>query len=687
MAEVVITVKGKNESKEAFSSVKDSATSAFDKVKSAGKSAFADLKSIVSDFKEHWIGVTAAIGAVWLAASKGWDLAEQSAQFEQSQQAFRSMVEGMGRDAETEFAKIRVASAGLIDEKSLVESANKAMSLGIPVEELGDLMEIARAKARDMGITTTQAFDDIATGIGRGSPLILDNLGLVVKLGPAYEVYADSVNKTVEQLSDQEKKTAILNATIEAGSEALERHDLALLTNLERMQKMTAIFTNMKLEVSALLTKGLMVLWGTLNLISAAAEQVASSFYRVLSGWGGLTDAVRLSSGAYEHWKQKADEAASASKGLWQESKDSFGSLLLSAEEIAQATETITKSATGGSGGKSDTAKKSLEKHRNYLKTILKEEITVWQGYYSTLEKEHKEAAQERLKWEGLEKETKQEGADIFKSISETFNPAPALDEFQQFWSKVDALDASATAAMQMEGEAKVNAFREIRLQLAELPKEVKDGSDEIVSSLEVFNLVSIRYEDWSKAIQETVVQEKEAAASREEILKTAMEEAEKEVNKLKELMKNLTMDVDNSHAKMAIKEVESMLVAIPDTTTKTIYLETINSEGGAVSSSAGSSVVDSEDPSAPFGTYSLAGEPKAIGTSYVPKTGLYQLHQGEEVSTRNEVTNNNKKAQINLGGINISLTGGGDKSPEQQAKELAKHIDKELKKLRATYA
>lgn len=681
MAEVVIIVKGRNESKGAFNAVKDSATSAFDKVKSAGKSAFADLKSIASDFKAHWVGVTAAIAGVWIAATKAWDLAAQAAQFEQSRQAFRGMVQSMGRDAEIEFGRIRAASAGLIDDKSLVESANKAMSLGIPIEKLASLMEIARAKARDMGTTATSAFNDIAVGIGRGSPLILDNLGLVIKLGEVYEEYADSVNKTVEQLSSQDKKTALLNATIDAGAEALDRHNLSLLTNLERMQKMTAAFTNMKLEVSALVTKGLMILWGTLNLISAGAEQVASSLFRVLSGFGGLTDAVRLSSGAYEHWKKKADDAAKASKDLWKESKDSFGSLLLSAQDIAKATETITKKSKGG-GGAVDASKKALKEHQKFLKNVLSEEVKTWKGYYSLLGKEHKEAAQERLKWEGLEKETKREGTDIFKSISETFNPAPALDEFQQFWNQVDALDASATAAMQMEGEAKVNAFRAIRLQLTALPKEVKDGSDEIVSSLEVFNLVSTRYEEWSKAIQDTVVQEKEAAASREAILKTAMEEAEKEVNKLKDLMKNLTMDVDNSKAKSAIKEVESLLASIPDVTTKTILLETTTAGGGPVAAGGGASTpavsvnTGIVDPGAPFGTF-------AVGTRFVPKTGLFQLHQGEEIRNRGEVRQDGNrqgnKLSITLGGINIM---GGNKTPEQLAKEIVRPLRKELIKL-----
>jgi hypothetical protein len=88
-------------------------------------------------------------------------------------------------------------------------------------------------------------------------------------------------------------------------------------------------------------------------------------------------------------------------------------------------------------------------------------------------------------------------------------------------------------------------------------------------------------------------------------------------------------------------------------------------------------------DPNAPFGTFSGNF---AVGTRFVPKTGLFQLHQGEEVRNRGEVRQD-RKAQINVGGITVPIRVVADKAPEQQAKELARHIDRELKNLKASYA
>ena len=83
------------------------------------------------------------------------------------------------------------------------------------------LMEIARAKAKNMGQTTTEAFNDIVTGLGRGSAPILDNLGIIVNATEANEEYAKSIGKTASQLTDAEKKQALINKVVSAGKKEL----------------------------------------------------------------------------------------------------------------------------------------------------------------------------------------------------------------------------------------------------------------------------------------------------------------------------------------------------------------------------------------------------------------------------------------------------------------------------------
>lgn len=201
-----------------------------------------------------------AIG-FWVVARsmrRAWDFILEGAKVEQSAKAFSSIVTKMGGDVRKEFDKIKRASGGIISDADIRKQSAIAVSLGIPIERVAELMEVARLKARDMGTDITSAFEDIAKGVGRGSRLILDNLGIILKLEEANKKYAASINKTVDQLSEYDKKQAIINATTEAGAEALTRYDLSILSTIEKLQDAQSRVKDLKDEFS-LLTSELIV--------------------------------------------------------------------------------------------------------------------------------------------------------------------------------------------------------------------------------------------------------------------------------------------------------------------------------------------------------------------------------------------------------------------------------------------
>nr|DAE87602.1 MAG TPA: hypothetical protein [Caudoviricetes sp.] len=119
---------------------------------------------------------------------------------------------------------MRKASLGTVSDFNLMTAANKAYSLGVisNTDQMTTLMEIARVKGQAMGRTMNEALDDIVTGLGRGSAMILDNLGIVVNQTEAQKAYAESIGKTIEQLSDREKKQALINAVVAQGKTELE---------------------------------------------------------------------------------------------------------------------------------------------------------------------------------------------------------------------------------------------------------------------------------------------------------------------------------------------------------------------------------------------------------------------------------------------------------------------------------
>lgn len=73
---------------------------------------------------------------------------------------------------------LRRATKGTVGDIELMKAAVKAKDFHIPLEDLGKYLAFAQLKAQQTGQSLDYMVDSIVTGLGRKSPMILDNLGL-----------------------------------------------------------------------------------------------------------------------------------------------------------------------------------------------------------------------------------------------------------------------------------------------------------------------------------------------------------------------------------------------------------------------------------------------------------------------------------------------------------------------------
>ena len=73
---------------------------------------------------------------------------------------------------------LRKATRGTVSDIELMKAAVKAKDFRIPLEDLGKYLSFAQLKAQQTGQSLDYMVDSIVTGLGRKSPMILDNLGL-----------------------------------------------------------------------------------------------------------------------------------------------------------------------------------------------------------------------------------------------------------------------------------------------------------------------------------------------------------------------------------------------------------------------------------------------------------------------------------------------------------------------------
>jgi hypothetical protein len=180
--------------------------------------------------------VTASITAIGTATYK---LASDSAK---NMEVSRYFFKTFGDEATGSLERLREASKGTVSDINLMEASNRASLLGVTnsTETLAKIMEVARLRGKAMGLSTTQAFNDIVTGIGRGSPLILDNLGIKIP---------DAFKEMTKEMSSAQKTQELVNLVLKDGAEISKELGGDVLTAGDRFEIMQSKMANLKQEI------------------------------------------------------------------------------------------------------------------------------------------------------------------------------------------------------------------------------------------------------------------------------------------------------------------------------------------------------------------------------------------------------------------------------------------------------
>ncbi len=156
-------------------------------------------------------GAAAGLGAAMVK------LAADAAPLQTVRESFEGLAQSAGKSGEEMLAALQRGSSGMIAQRDLMLSFNKAAQLVSTdfATKLPDAMQylskVSAATGQDMGFL----LDSLVTGVGRLSPMILDNLAIQVNLNEAYEKYAQSIGKSAKELTKQEQQTALMNQVLE----------------------------------------------------------------------------------------------------------------------------------------------------------------------------------------------------------------------------------------------------------------------------------------------------------------------------------------------------------------------------------------------------------------------------------------------------------------------------------------
>lgn len=246
--------------------------------------------SVNTAFSKIWsiIKQWAIVGAIY----KIWQsIRDLTTAFEPIENSFYRLSETAWIVGEDMLQAMRNASMWTVSDLDLMSQANKAYSLWVvnSIEDMTTLIEISRLKWQAMWRTMEEALWDIVTWLGRASPLILDNLWIVIKQSEAQEEYAKSIWKTVDELTEAEKKQALVNAVVEQGKKELAEAGEVSLTTQERFAQLQTQFENIAITIWQQLMPWVNFFLEQLNTWVKENENVivkaVSGVIKVIAGW------------------------------------------------------------------------------------------------------------------------------------------------------------------------------------------------------------------------------------------------------------------------------------------------------------------------------------------------------------------------------------------------------------------
>lgn len=155
------------------------------------------------------------------ALNEMFEAAQEGAAISDRMQAFSLILNQSGVNAQKFAQDMREASQGAIALSDASVGVLRLLKSGLPeaAAQSDQLLKIAVASATLSGELdqVETIYNKLVRGIVRGSPRLIDDADILLKLGDANAEYAASLGKTSAELTINEQKMATLNAVLKEG--------------------------------------------------------------------------------------------------------------------------------------------------------------------------------------------------------------------------------------------------------------------------------------------------------------------------------------------------------------------------------------------------------------------------------------------------------------------------------------
>ena len=161
---------------------------------------------------------------------------------------------------------LRDATKGTVSDLELMKGAVRASNFKIPLEQLAKLFEFARRRAKETGESVDFLVNSIVMGIGRKSPLILDNLGIsAIELRKRFE----GISIASAEVGDVAKIVG------DIATEEMQKMGDEVLSTKDKMDRLNASTDNLKVALGTIINEAVgPMMAGLSSVVTAIADEI-----------------------------------------------------------------------------------------------------------------------------------------------------------------------------------------------------------------------------------------------------------------------------------------------------------------------------------------------------------------------------------------------------------------------------
>lgn len=210
--------------------------------------SFSKLAQTINGGGGSVVGAYATLAANVFAITAAFNALNSAAQFQQVELGLQALGDRTGRTLSIAAKGLREVTNNAISTEQAMRSTAQVFSAGFNSEQLERLGKVATDTSFALGRSMTDSMDRLTRGVIKLEPELLDELGIMTRIGDATASYAIQLGKSESALTTTERRQAFYNAVMAEGE--LKFGDLSKAAgNTKGLDQLAATFSDLSKQI------------------------------------------------------------------------------------------------------------------------------------------------------------------------------------------------------------------------------------------------------------------------------------------------------------------------------------------------------------------------------------------------------------------------------------------------------